>query len=52
LQQRAFDMKGGRLGRHTGQAPFHWAPPVAKGGMHVIRATTHKGAYTEKAAFF
>jgi hypothetical protein len=47
-----FDMKGGRLGRHTGQAPFHWAPPVAKGGMHVIRATTHKGAYTEKAAFF
>jgi hypothetical protein len=46
-----FDMRGTRVDRHTAQAPFQWTPAVKQSGMHVIRAMTPMGAYTEKALF-
>jgi hypothetical protein len=47
-----FDMSGSRIGRHTAQAPFQWSPAVKRSGVHVIRATTPKGTYTERATLF
>jgi hypothetical protein len=47
-----FDMSGARIGRHTAQAPFQWSPSVSTSGVHVIRAITPKGTYTEKATLF
>jgi hypothetical protein len=47
-----FDMSGARVGRHTAQAPFQWSPSVNTSGVHVIRAITPKGTYTEKATLF
>jgi hypothetical protein len=46
-----FNLRGTRVGRHTAQAPFQWTPAVKQSGMHVIRAITLKGTYTEKAIF-
>jgi hypothetical protein len=47
-----FDVRGARVARHTAQAPFQWTPSVKQAGMHVLRAITPKGTYTEKAALF
>jgi hypothetical protein len=47
-----FDLRGARVARHTAQAPFQWTPSVKQAGMHVIRALTPKGTYTEKATLF
>jgi hypothetical protein len=47
-----FDMSGVRVARHSAQAPFQWAPAVKQSGMHVVRAITPKGTYTEKIALF
>ncbi len=44
----AFDMRGNRIGTHTGQAPFQWAPSTSGKGLHVIRAITPAGVYSEK----
>jgi hypothetical protein len=48
----AFDMSGARVGTHTAQAPFQWTPAARTAGVHLIRATTPKGVYTEKATLF
>jgi hypothetical protein len=47
-----FDVRGARVARHTAQAPFQWTPSVKQAGMHVLRAITPKGTYTEKATLF
>lgn len=47
-----FDVRGARVARHAAQAPFQWTPDVKQAGMHVLRAITPKGTYTEKAALF
>lgn len=47
-----FDMRGTRVGSHTAQAPFQWSPSVKTSGVHVVRAVTPKGTYTEKATLF
>jgi hypothetical protein len=47
-----FDMSGTRIGTHAAQAPFQWSPAVKTTGVHVIRAITPKGTYTEKATLF
>lgn len=47
-----FDLSGVRVARHAAQAPYTWSPEVRAPGMHVVRVTTPKGVYTEKAAFF
>jgi hypothetical protein len=49
---QVFDIRGTLVGRHTAQAPFQWTPTVKQSGMHVIRAITPQGTYTEKAALF
>ena len=46
---QVFDVRGTLVDRHTAQAPFQWTPAVKQSGMHVIRAITPKGTYTEKA---
>jgi hypothetical protein len=43
-----FDMRGNRIGTHTAQAPFQWAAPATGKGLHVIRAITPAGVYSEK----
>ncbi|MCD6024515.1 MAG: hypothetical protein K0Q91_1431, partial [Fibrobacteria bacterium] len=52
VRLQVFDMRGALVGSHTAQAPFQWTPAVKRSGMHVIRAITPKGTYTEKAALF
>jgi hypothetical protein len=47
-----FDIRGTLVGRHAAQAPFQWTPSVKQAGMHVLRAITPKGTYTEKATLF
>jgi hypothetical protein len=47
-----YDMSGARVGGVTAQAPFQWSPAVKASGVHVIRAITPKGTYTEKATLF
>jgi hypothetical protein len=47
-----FDMKGAFIARHSAQAPFQWSPAVKQSGMHVLRAITPKGTYSEKVALF
>jgi hypothetical protein len=49
---QVFDLRGNVVARHTASAPFQWTPSVKQAGMHVIRAITPKGTYTEKAALF
>lgn len=44
----AFDTRGARVGSRTGQAPFQWSPPATGKGLHVIRAITPAGVYSEK----
>lgn len=47
-----YDLDGTRLGAHSAQAPFQWAPRVNARGVHLIRVTTPKGVYTERATLF
>ncbi len=48
----AYDMRGTRIGSHSAQAPFLWAPQVNTPGVHLIRVVTPKGVYTERATLF
>ncbi len=48
----AYDMRGTRIGTHTAQAPFLWSPRVNAPGVHLIRAVTPKGTYTERMMLF
>jgi hypothetical protein len=47
-----YDMRGTRIGTVTAQAPFQWSPTVTTPGVHVLKAITPKGTYTEKATLF
>jgi hypothetical protein len=47
-----YDMQGNRIGSHSAQAPFQWSPAAGTSGLHVIRAQSSKGTYTEKATLF
>jgi hypothetical protein len=47
-----FDMQGNRIGSHSAQAPFQWSPAVKTSGLHVIRAQSSKGTYSQKAALY
>jgi hypothetical protein len=47
-----YDLHGARVGARSAQAPFQWAPQVNASGVHVIRAITPKGVYTERATLF
>lgn len=49
---QVFDLRGNLVARHAAQAPFQWTPAVRQSGMHVIRAITPKGSYTERAPLF
>lgn len=49
---QVFDLRGQVVARHTAQAPFQWTPAVKQGGMHVIRAITPRGSYSERAPLF
>jgi hypothetical protein len=48
----AYDMRGTRIGSHSAQAPFLWAPEVNTPGVHLIRVVTPQGVYTERATLF
>lgn len=47
-----YDLSGARVGGFSAQAPFHWEAPVRKAGMHVVKAITEKGSYTQKMPLF
>ncbi len=47
-----FDLSGARVGFHKAQAPFQWTPGIRAAGMHLIRATTPQGVYTERMTLF
>jgi len=47
-----YDLRGTRLGAYSAQAPFQWAPGVKTSGLHVVRAITPKGTYTERVTLF
>jgi hypothetical protein len=47
-----FDLRGNVVARHAAQAPFQWTPAVKQSGMHLIRAITPRGSYTERAPLF
>jgi hypothetical protein len=49
---QVFDIQGTLVGKHTAQAPFQWTPAVKQSGMHIIRAMTPKGTYSEKVTLF
>jgi hypothetical protein len=49
---QVFDLRGNVVARHAAQAPFQWTPAVKRSGMHVIRAITPRGSYTERAPLF